>query len=158
MSDDIQRLRRDLKSAVADPVWPAGFSVRGFTPDDAAAVHRLMRVAYAEGGGGVGAFGDWWPSLRDDAEFDAALCFLAVDGRGEIVGAAQCWTSAFIKDLVIHPDARRRGLAEALLLTAFAAFRGRGARHVDLKVQRDNPTGAVRLYRRLGMVDVAIDG
>ncbi|HEX4197810.1 MAG TPA: GNAT family N-acetyltransferase [Caulobacteraceae bacterium] len=158
MSDHIQRLRRDLADGVADPVWPPGFSVRAFAPDDAAAVHRLMRIAYARGGGGVGAFEDWWPGLRDDAEFDPDLCFLAVDGSGRIVGAAQCWTSAFIKDLVVHPDARQRGLGEALLLTAFAAFRRRGAAQVDLKVELDNPTGAVRLYRRLGMVDVAIDG
>lgn len=158
MSDIVQRLRRDLASAVADPVWPAGVSLRIFTAEDAPAVHRLMQVAYANGGGRVGAFDQWWPAVRDDGEFDASLCFLAVDGRGEILGAAQCWTSALIKDLVVHPDARRRGIAEALLLTAFGAFRRRGATGVDLKVELDNPSGAVRLYRRLGMRDVPIDG
>jgi ribosomal protein S18 acetylase RimI-like enzyme len=158
MSDNIQRLRRDLASAVADPVWPDGFSLRTFDAEDAPAVHRLMQIAYANGGGSVAAFDQWWPGVRDDGEFDAGPCFLAIDGRGEIVGAAQCWTSAFIKDLVVHPDARRLGVAEALLLTVFEAFRHRGATHVDLKVQLDNPSGAVRLYRRLGMRDVPIDG
>jgi ribosomal protein S18 acetylase RimI-like enzyme len=158
MSDTIQRLRRDLTVAVADPVWPAGFSARIFTAEDAPAVHRLMQIAYARGSGGVGAFDQWWPGVRDDGEFDAGLCFLAIDGRGEIAGAAQCWTSAFVKDLVVRPDARRQGIAEALLLTVFQAFRRLGATHVDLKVQLDNPSGAVRLYRRLGMRDVAIDG
>jgi ribosomal protein S18 acetylase RimI-like enzyme len=158
MSDDIQRLRRDLADAIADPAWPAGFSTRTFTAEDAPAVHRLMTLGYARGGGSVGAFDQWWPAVRDDGEFDAELCFLALDASGEIAGVAQCWTSAFIKDLVVHPDARRRGIAEALLHTAFQAFRRRGARHVDLKVQTDNPSGAVRLYRRLGMRDVPIDG
>jgi ribosomal protein S18 acetylase RimI-like enzyme len=158
MSDTIQRLRRDLASAVADPVWPASFTPRGFTAEDAPAVHRLMQIGYAGGGGSVGPFDQWWPGVRDDGEFDAALCFLAVDGAGEIAAVAQCWTSAFIKDLVVHPGARRRGLGEALLLTAFQAFRRRGAAHVDLKVQLDNPRGAVRLYRRLGMRDAPIDG
>jgi ribosomal protein S18 acetylase RimI-like enzyme len=158
MSDNVQRLRRDLSAVVDAAVWPEGFSLRAFTPKDASAVHRLMRIAYAEGGGSVGAFDDWWPRLRDDDEFDANLCFLAVDGGGEIVGAAQCWTSAFVKDLVVHPDARRRGLGEALLLTAFEAFRRRGAAHVDLKVEADNPSGAARLYRRLGMTPVPING
>jgi ribosomal protein S18 acetylase RimI-like enzyme len=158
MSDNIQRLRRDLASPVADPVWPAGISARPFTAEDAAAVHRLMQAAYAEGGGSVGTFDQWWPGVRDDGEFDAGLCFLAIDGAGQIVGAAQCWTSAFVKDLVVHPDVRRRGIAEALLLTVFQAFRHRGATHVDLKVQLDNPSGAVRLYRRLGMRDAPIDG
>lgn len=158
MSHPIQRLRRDLTDAVADPVWPAGFSVRTFTAADARAVHDLMQLAYAQGGGSVDHFDAWWPALRDDAEFDAALCFLAIDPAGEIVGAAQCWTSAFVKDLVVHPAARRQGLAEALLLTAFQAFRRRGAARVDLKVETDNPTGALRLYRRMGMVEVPIDG
>jgi ribosomal protein S18 acetylase RimI-like enzyme len=158
MSHDIQRLRRDLTDTVSDPIWPAGFSARTFTAEDAPGVHRLMQIAYAKGGGSVGAFDAWWPGVRDDGEFDAGLCFLAIDGAGAIVGAAQCWTSAYVKDLVVHPDARRRGLAEALLLTAFQAFRRRGATHVDLKVELDNPTGAVRLYRRLGMVEVPIDG
>ncbi len=158
MSDAIQRLRRELVSAVADPVWPRGVSLRTFTAEDAPAVHRLMQLAYARGGGSVGAFDQWWPGVRDDGEFDAGLCFLAVDAGGEIVGAAQCWTSAFIKDLVVHPDARRQGIAEAVLLTVFQTFRRRGALHVDLKVQLDNPSGAVRLYRRLGMLDAPIDG
>ena len=117
-----------------------------------------MQIAYARGGGSVGPFDAWWPGVRDDSEFAAELVFLAVDQRGDIVGAAHCWTSAFVKDLVVHPDARRRGIAEALLKTAFAEFRRRGDRHVDLKVQLDNPTGAIRLYERLGMRAVPLDG
>jgi ribosomal protein S18 acetylase RimI-like enzyme len=158
MSHPLQRLRRDLSHVVADPVWPSGFSVRAFTVEDAPAVHRLMQLAYAQGGGSVDAFDEWWPAVRDDGEFDVALCLLAIDEAGAIVGAAQCWTSAYVKDLVVHPDARRKGLAEALLLTVFQAFRRRGATRVDLKVEMDNPTGAVRLYRRLGMYEVPIDG
>jgi hypothetical protein len=32
------------------------------------------------------------------------------------VGVAQCWTSAFIKDLVVHPLARRRVLPNSALV------------------------------------------
>jgi ribosomal protein S18 acetylase RimI-like enzyme len=42
-------------------------------------------------------------------------------------------------------------LGSALLLTVFQAFRERGANCLDLKVEADNPTGAVRLYGRHGM-------
>ena len=158
MNDRVLRLRRDLTEAVAQPTCPAGYRMRTFAADDALAVHRLLEVGYAQGGGHVGAFDAWWPSVRDDDEFAAELCFLALDERHDIVGIAQCWTSAFIKDVVVHPRARRRGIATALLSKVFWEFRRRGATHVDLKVQLDNPTGAVRLYRKLGMRDVAFDG
>jgi ribosomal protein S18 acetylase RimI-like enzyme len=62
------------------------------------------------------------------------------------------------KDLVVHPLARRRGIATALLRRVFWEFRHRGVKHVDLKVQLDNPTGAVRLYKELGMREIALDG
>jgi len=158
MNDRLQRLRRDLTEAVAPPTLPTGYRLRTFAADDAPTVHRVLEVGYAQGGGHVGAFEGWWPSLRDDAEFAPDLCFLAVDERQDIVGVAQCWTSAFIKDLVVHPRARRRGIATALLRRVFWEFQRRGAKLVDLKVQMDNPTGAIRLYQELGMREVALDG
>src|SRR5215831_17186701 len=158
MNDRLQRLRRDLTEAVAPPTCPTGYRVRTSAADDAPTVQRLLEVGYAQGGGHIGTFEEWWPSLRDDSEFAPDLCFLAINERQEIVGIAQCWTSAFIKDLVVHPLARRRGIAEALLRTAFLEFRHRGEKHVDLKVRLDNPTGAVRLYKKLGMREVPLDG
>jgi ribosomal protein S18 acetylase RimI-like enzyme len=158
MNDRVQRLRRDLAEALAPPNCPTGYRVRIFGADDAPAVHRLLELGYAQGGGEVGTFDEWWPSLRNDDEFAPDLCFLAVNERQDIVGVAQCWTSAFIKDLVVHPRARRRGIATALLMTAFWEFRRRGAKRVDLKVRVDNPTGALRFYKELGMREVAFDG
>jgi ribosomal protein S18 acetylase RimI-like enzyme len=158
MTDRVQRLRRDLTEAVAPPTCPTGYCLRTFAADDAPMVHRLLAVGYAQGGGDVAAFEGWWPSLRDDDEFALDLCFLAVNDRQDIVGVAQCWTSAFIKDLVVHPQARRRGIATSLLRNVFWEFRRRGAQHVDLKVRLDNPTGAIRLYKELGMREVALDG
>jgi hypothetical protein len=69
MNDRLQRLRRDLTEAVAPPTCPIGYRVRTFAPDDAPTVHRLLEVAYAQGGGHIGPFEEWWPSLRDDDEF-----------------------------------------------------------------------------------------
>jgi ribosomal protein S18 acetylase RimI-like enzyme len=158
MNDRLQRLRRDLSEAVALPTCPTGYHVRTFAAGDAPAVHRLLELGYAQGGGRVGTFEEWWPSLRDDHEFAPDLCFLAANERQDIVGVAQCWTSAFIKDLVVHPLARRRGIATALLKRVFWEFRSRGMKHVDLKVQADNPSEAVRLYKKLGMREVALDG
>jgi len=95
------------------------------------------------------------PAFEMTTSLPPHLCFLALNERQDIVGVAQCWT---IKDLVVHPLARRRGIAAALLRRVFWEFRRRGAKHVDLKIQVDNPTGAVRLYKELGMREVALDG
>ena len=76
MNDKLQRLRRDLTEAIAQPNWPPGNRVHPFTIDDAPTVHHLLEVGYALGGGHVGAFEEWWPNLRDDNEFAADLCFL----------------------------------------------------------------------------------
>ena len=158
MTDKMQRLRRDLTAVVTKPSWPPRYYMRTFTTDDAPEVHRLLEVGYFQGGGHVGTFEEWWPDVRDDKEFAVALCFLAINERQSIVGVAQCWTSAFIKDLVVLPEARRRGIGEALLVTAFWEFQRRGEKQVDLKVQTDNPTGAVRLYKKLGMREVPLGG
>jgi ribosomal protein S18 acetylase RimI-like enzyme len=46
---------------------------------------------------------------------------------------------------------RRNGLGEALLRRSFAALHARGQRKVRLSVDAENPTGATRLYERVGM-------
>jgi ribosomal protein S18 acetylase RimI-like enzyme len=97
-------------------------------------------------------------SLRNDDEFAADLCFIATNERQVTVGVAQCWTSAFIKELVVHPLVRWQGIATALLWRVFCEFQRRGATHVDLKVEMGNPAEALRLYRAVGMREVALDG
>lgn len=151
----VLRMRRPLTEPIPEPAWPAGVAPVPFDPDrHGAKVHALLTVAYAGGGGYVEPFRIWWPSLIRDAEYDPALCFVAADAGGEVLGVAQCWTSAFVKDLAVAPTARRQGLGAALLAQAFQVFRERGAAHLDLKVEADNPTGALRLYRTLGFQEI----
>jgi len=151
----VLRLRRSLTAPVPKPAWPAGIRLAPFEPDRHAQwVHALLVEAYARGGGYVEPFAIWWPSLRDDSEYDPALVFMAANEQGEIVGVAQCWTSAFVKDLAVVPAMRRQGLGAALLCRAFHVFRDRGAAFVDLKVEAHNPSGALRLYRSLGFEEV----
>jgi ribosomal protein S18 acetylase RimI-like enzyme len=152
MGDDkreVLRMRIDLRSEIPRPVWPEGSNVRGFHASDAARLHALLEAGYAGGGGSVDAFETWLPELTGDAEFDPQLCFL-VEAGDELVAAAICWTSAFVKDIVVRQTWRRHGLGEALLRTAFRSFQERGASAVDLKVQVQNAP-AIRLYERVGM-------
>ena len=146
------RLRRLLNEPIASPRWPTDVRLMTFTPDHAAAVHALLENSYTDGGGSVAAFSQWWGNLSADGEYDPALCFTAFSS-GHLIGVAQCWTSGYVKDLAVHASWRRRGVATALLLHAFGAFRERGAERVDLKVKANN-SGAAALYRLLGMISV----
>ena len=149
-------LRQDLSAEARLPSWPTGIRPKTLNLDhDAMEAHAVLVAAYVKGGGSVEPFNVWWPKLSSDPEFDPALFFIAVDTQRRIVGVAQCWTSAFIKDLAVASKRRRRGIGEALLLHAFECFRHRGAQYVDLKVQVDNPSRADRLYHRVGMRPVA---
>ncbi|MGE8101764.1 GNAT family N-acetyltransferase [Pseudomonas fluorescens] len=142
-------LRRDLAGVLPVIAWPPGIVLKQYRPELAEAVHGLMEQGYQHGGGRVPALEVWRERFESDAEYDPALCFIASDAHG-IVGVAQCWTSAYIKNLVVHPRAQGQGLGRALLLHAFSVFQQRREGFVDLKVLEDNHR-AQRLYESAGM-------
>ena len=108
-----------------------------------------MDQGFQDGGGRVPALEVWQQRFETDPEYDPTLCFIALDADG-VVGVCQCWTSAYVKNLVVHPRAQRLGLGRALLLQAFNVFQQRREGFVDLKVLEDN-LRAQRLYESVGM-------
>ncbi|WP_246086951.1 GNAT family N-acetyltransferase [Nocardioides humi] len=73
-----------------------------------------------------------------------------------MVGVAHVWnstandaTETYVSRLAVVPEQRGRGLAQALLVAAFAAGRERGATSSSLST--DSRTGALGLYERVGM-------
>ncbi|MGJ7514866.1 GNAT family N-acetyltransferase [Pseudomonas baetica] len=145
-------MRRDLTKVVPAIHWPTGNQLTHYRPELAAAVHQLMELGYQEGGGRVPSLEVWQQQYETDPEHDPDLCFVLVDAEG-LVAVCQCWTSAYIKNLVVHPRARRQGLGRALLLHAFNVFQQRREGFVDLKVLEDN-LRARRLYESVGMYEV----
>jgi ribosomal protein S18 acetylase RimI-like enzyme len=139
-----------LEPPPGPPVWPDGVTVRTWRDGDGPAVHALLVAAFERNREEVPPYGEWLPSITEDEEFDPGTCVLAECDEG-LAGVALCWSSGFVKDVAVGPSWRRRGLGEALLRHAFAEFRARGHTEVSLKVDADNPTGAVRLYERVGM-------
>ncbi|MEN5092023.1 N-acetyltransferase [Pseudomonas protegens] len=142
-------LRRDLSAPQTTPQWPAGITLEHYSPELAEAVHQLMHLGYQDGGGRVPPLEDWRRAFETDAEYDPQLCLVVRDAEG-VVAVAQCWTSTYIKDLVVHPRARGQGLGRALLLQAFLMFAERREGFVDLRVLEDN-LRARRLYESVGM-------
>ena len=137
----------------SDPARPGGrprCAVRTYADDDAAAVHELLAAAFAGSAEEVPPFARWHPWMTNDPGFDPGVWFLAEQEQA-LAGVCLCWREGWVKDLAVAPPFRGRGIGEALLRHAFSAFHDRGIETVGLKVDADNPTGAVRLYERVGM-------
>ena len=144
-----QLLRRDLTAGLPAPQWPAGTVLEHYRADLAPAIHAVLSMTQEQGGGRVASLDEWRQQFVTDAEFDPSLCLVASNADG-ILGVAQCWTSAFIKNLSIHPCAQGQGLGRALLLHTFQVFKQRGEPYVDLKVLESN-LRARHLYESAGM-------
>jgi ribosomal protein S18 acetylase RimI-like enzyme len=142
-------MRRDLQQSIPAVCWPDSMHRVAFESENAAAVHHLFMLGTKLGGGHVADFDTWLSNFQSDPEFDPALCLVVQDPLG-VVAVAQCWTSAFVRNLVVHPRAQRRGLGLALLNQVFETFAARHEGQVDLKVMESN-LAARQLYERAGM-------
>ena len=139
---------------LVEPHWPEGIGLRPFVAErDAPDVHATLVEAFAGSHEQVAPYAEWLAWVTGDPAYDPALVFVAESG-GAVAGVAQCWTEGFVKDWPSGPAFRGRGLGAALLHAVFAEFARRGVRQVRLKVDASNPTGAVRLYRRVGMAEL----
>lgn len=81
--------------------------------------------------------------IEADTGVVAVLTAIDAYGSSEATG--------YIVVLGVLKEWRGRGIAQALLATAFAAFQRRGKESVVLHVDADSLTGATRLYERMGM-------
>jgi ribosomal protein S18 acetylase RimI-like enzyme len=67
-----------------------------------------------------------------------------------LTGRREGW----IGNLGVLREWRRRGVASALIRRSMLLFREAGFTHAAIGVDTENPTGAARLYRRLGFVPI----
>jgi mycothiol synthase len=140
----------------APPSWPDGFAVCTCVPgQDEPAIFAAVEDAFRDHWSmGPTTYEDWL--RRNTTEgFDPSLWFQAIDlYSGELPAVAVCrlyGEMGWVRFLGVRRAWRRRGLGETLLRHAFAEFYRRGIRSVALGVDAENPTGATRLYERVGM-------
>lgn len=100
-------------------------------------------------------YDEWRVRRMESPSYDPGLWFVA-EAAGEVVGALiGGWKSegdfGLVETLGVLAPWRRRGIAEALLRSSFAEFWRRGERRVGLGVDESSPTGATRVYERVGM-------
>jgi mycothiol synthase len=152
-------LRRvDFAGEPAPPRDVEGITVRGFRPEEARQLYEAHVEAFADHWGeGKETYEDFGHHHLDAPDFDAGLWFVAWDGDelAGYVGAQEKSredpSRGYIPLLGVRRPYRRRGLAEALLRTAFGALHARGRQGAELHVDADSLTGATRLYERVGM-------
>ena len=140
---------------IQDRPLPEGYALRAAEPEDYPKVHDVIedaflewserdRQSYADRGSVIGSPG-----------FEPWCLRVVTDAGGEIVGTAWVIMSpdpvmeAYVQALAVRKDQRHRGLAQALLVDAFARGRAHGALHSSLST--DSRTGALGLYQKVGM-------
>jgi mycothiol synthase len=154
----------ELDDAPPAPVVDRGITIRTFERErDERAVYAALAEAFEDHWGSEFSSFERW--VHDDIEaegsrFDASLWFVALDGD-EVVGAATCSVgpaqdveAGQVGLLGVRRAWRRRGVALALLHTAFGEFHRRGVPRAQLGVDSASPTGATRLYERAGMHEI----
>lgn len=145
---------------------PDGYVVRPMREADVPAVHEVMRDAFAPYGSTRRSYADWRAGLIDRPDVTLEHGQVAT-WRGELVGA--CLVSdldadpdpdaapdpagepeAWVPQLAVRDEHRRRGVARELLAATTLAARERGVPRLALYTHAD--TGALSLYERFGMV------
>ncbi|KAF0109334.1 MAG: ribosomal-protein-alanine N-acetyltransferase [Anaerolineaceae bacterium] len=100
-----------------------------------------------------------WPerSFRFEVAENPAARPWVLEADGRIAAMLVLWLivdEAHIATIAAHPDFRRQGLGERLLLAALEAARAEGARRAFLEVRAGN-AAALAMYKKYGFV---IDG
>jgi mycothiol synthase len=145
-------MQRELDEKIPPPTWPEGLAPRTFRPEEAEHVKALLDLAYSEEPDFTNRpFAEWKTFMLGDPSFEPESWFVVEGSDGSLAAAALNWREGFVKDLVVHPSQRRRGLGAALLQHTFRHFQARGVERVALKTDSRNTSEAWRLYERLGM-------
>ena len=137
------------------PHLPEGIDLRPFVREKHdAAVWQAENEAFRDHPGShAWALDEWQRERFDDPEFDPSLWAVASAGD-EVAGYSlnRYRTGiGWIRSVGVRRPWRGRGVGEALLLHTFGEYYRRGMRTVGLGVNAHNPTGATRLYQKVGM-------
>ena len=119
---------------------------------------KILRTAHADAGhmaeAHAGAFEPGWTEqdFDDLLDGDGVFGFLARDATERPVGVILCRVAAEEMEVLtvgVRAQARRSGVAKALMAAALSAAHEAGARSCFLEVAADNE-GAAALYEGLG--------
>jgi mycothiol synthase len=149
------QMRIDLDPSFDVGTSPEEVTVRPHRPgiDDRAA-HATLDEAFSTHFGYFSEpFDAWLEHQRTDESFDIGRGFVA-EVDGQIVGASINGVidgTGWIYELGVRKGWQGRGIGRALLRRSFAMFAADGIRVARLGVDTENASGALELYRSVGM-------
>jgi mycothiol synthase len=134
---------------------PAGIQLGGIDPRrQLPAVYAVLEEAFADHWGHhLQRLDRWAAEQTGNPSYDPTLWLLAT-AAGTAVGALTASVSGdrgWVDELGVLRPWRGRGIGVALLRRSFVTLARRGCRRVLLNVDAENPTGATKLYERVGM-------
>ena len=149
------RMEIVLDGPPPQPKFPDGIELRPFIKGEHdVAVWQAQNEAFRDHWGSHDQTLDEWKHSRfEDPEFDPTLWPIAWDGD-QVAGFSLNrfrMGIGWIRTLGVRRPWRKRGLGEALLYHSFGEFYRRGMKTIGLGVDAQNPTGATRLYQKVGM-------
>lgn len=132
---------------------PEGYAIRAAAEHDYHVCWTVLEDAFLEWSDrDREPYEDWLASIPGRPSFAPWQIRVVTRPGGEIVAVAVvtlAGESAFIARLATRQDQRGRGLAQALLVNAFAVAKAHGATRSELST--DSRTGALGLYTKVGM-------
>jgi mycothiol synthase len=141
------------------PEPPAGVTVRPVDATDAAELrrfHATIEEAFQDSDHPAVDYPTWQALVAAESSVSYDEWFVG-EVDGEWAGVLQssdnnlAENEGWVKNLAVLRPYRKRGLGEALLRRAFAAYAGKGRSKAGLGVDLANPTRAARLYLAVGM-------
>jgi len=144
-------LRMEHATEPPHPTPPSGITLRPIRPHDEGATMAMFETAFSEFADRLPSSEAAWRAGTVEREgFTPDDLLVALDGY-TVVGGALLLDSEeiWVDKLAVAANHRHRGIARALLQTAFARSFERGYDHTMLST--DSRTGALSLYERVGM-------
>ncbi len=140
-------------AAIPDRPLPDGYTVRAATEADREAAFTVNEDAFLEWSEREReTFEIWQSQVVRRPGFEPWHLRVVTGPAGEVVATAVLQLhedQAYVARLATRADQRGRGLAQALLVDAFAEARRHGATRFELST--DSRTGALGLYEKVGM-------
>jgi mycothiol synthase len=153
------QMSMDLDDGFEAGTVPEGVTIRPLVIEvDGPAAQSVVNTAFRSHFGHVEeTFEEWLAQQEADDTWDPTLGLLAeVDGT--IVGFSNNGVIdgvGYVFELGVLPEMQGRGIGRALLRHSFAMLAARGIPKGRLGVDTQNVTGAVELYRSVGLIPVS---